>query len=211
MAAETFPRAGASGKIYIIFNKPYGVVSQFTPEAGHLPLSVFNFPRGIYAAGRLDHDSEGLLLLTDDGVLQHRLCDPRFKHPRSYWAQVERVPGKAALDRLRAGITLSDGPCRPVKIRLIKDPGLPPRVPPIRPRKTVPAAWVEITLTEGRNRQVRRMLAAAGHPVLRLFRCKIGDMAAGELAQGQWRPLLRDEILLLKKSAAAAVMEAQYG
>ena len=187
---------------YIIFNKPYGVISQFTPLEGHAPLSDFGFPKGIYPAGRLDHDSEGLLFLTSDGQLQHRICNPKFAHRRTYWAQVERVPSEADLEKLGKGITLADGPCRPAAARLMDEPPLPPRVPPIRSRKTVPTAWVEITLTEGRNRQVRRMLAAIGFPVLRLFRWKIGVITAQWLEPGVWRRLYPEEIMALQKIAS---------
>ncbi|MFA5161454.1 MAG: pseudouridine synthase [Elusimicrobiales bacterium] len=185
----------------ILFNKPYGAVSQFRPLAGHKSLAEFGFPKGVYPAGRLDHDSEGLLLLTSDGMLQHRLCNPKFAHPRVYWAQVERVPAPEVFEKLARGITLSDGPCRPARARLIADPGLPPRDPPVRFRKTVPTAWVEIELREGRNRQARRMLAAAGHPVLRLFRCKIGPLDAAGLEPGRWRPLAPEETARLRAFA----------
>ena len=174
----------------VLFNKPYGVVSQFTPLAGHPTLSGFGLPKGLYPAGRLDHDSEGLLLLTSDGALQHLLTDPRHSHPRTYWAQVERVPGEDALARLRAGLRLGDGPTRPCAARLLEgEPDLPARVPPVRFRKNVPTAWLELTLTEGRNRQVRRMTAHVGHPTLRLVRARIGDLTLAGLSPGAWRAL----------------------
>lgn len=173
---------------YIAFNKPHGVLSHFTGEAGQRTLARFNLPPGVYAAGRLDADSEGLLLLTDDGPLIHRLLDPRFAHPRTYWAQVERVPDPAAIEALRSGPMLGDGRCLPCAARLLDPPPLvPPRDPPIRFRKSVPAAWLEITLREGRNRQVRRMTAAVGHPTLRLIRVAIGELRLGDLEPGQWR------------------------
>ncbi|MBI3550362.1 MAG: pseudouridine synthase [Elusimicrobia bacterium] len=176
----------------IAFYKPYGVLSQFTPMAGHPTLADFGIPRGVYPAGRLDHDSEGLLILTDDGELQHRLTDPSFKHPRTYWAQVERVPSEASLKALAAGVTLSDGPTRPCEASLLsKEPRLPPRDPPIRKRLTVPTAWLELTLTEGRNRQVRRMTAAIGHPTLRLVRARIGAVSLSGLSPGEWRYVQR--------------------
>lgn len=178
----------------IIFNKPYGVLSQFTPEHGHPSLGDFGLPGGVYPAGRLDHDSEGLLLLTSDGSLQARVADPRHKLPKVYWAQVEREITESALAALRAGVTLKDGPTLPCGARLLPDPGLPPRVPPIRLRKTVPTSWAELTLKEGRNRQVRRMLAHVGFPVLRLVRRAIGPMTTSGLEPGAWRQLTQAEI-----------------
>ncbi|TBR18177.1 pseudouridine synthase [bacterium] len=179
----------------VLFNKPYGVVSQFTPLAGHPTLAAFGLPKGLYPAGRLDHDSEGLLLLTSDGALQHLLTDPRYAHPRTYWAQVERVPEEAALERLRRGVRLKDGATRPCAASLLgAEPDLPPRVPPVRFRKNVPTAWVELTLTEGRNRQVRRMTAHVGHPTLRLVRSRIGALTLEGLAPGAWRELGPEEL-----------------
>lgn len=173
---------------YIAFNKPYGVLSQFTGSAGRRGLGGFGLPGGVYAAGRLDADSEGLLLLTDDGPMIHRLLDPRFAHPRTYWVQVERVPDGETIEALRAGPRLSDGKCRPCEARVLDaEPDVPPRHPPIRFRKSVPTAWLEVTLREGRNRQVRRMTAAVGHPTLRLIRVAVGDLRLGGLAPGQWR------------------------
>lgn len=182
----------------IIFNKPYGVLSQFTPEHGHRSLAAFGFPKGVYPAGRLDHDSEGLLLLTSDGSLQARVADPKHKLPKTYWAQVEREITEEALARLRAGVTLADGPALPCGARLLPDPGLPPRVPPVRFRKTVPTSWAELVLREGRNRQVRRMLAAVGFPVLRLLRRAIGPLNTEGLAQGEWRELSPGEVKELR-------------
>ncbi|HAM34357.1 MAG TPA: pseudouridine synthase [Elusimicrobia bacterium] len=179
----------------IAFHKPYGVLSNFTAHDGHPGLSGFGLPAGVYAAGRLDHDSEGLLILTDDGRLQARLTDPGYGHPRTYWAQVERIPCGAALERLAAGPVLADGPTRPCRIRLLDaEPKLPARQPPIRWRKTVPAAWVELTLREGRNRQVRRMTAAVGHPTLRLVRVAVGALTLAGLAPGEWRRIEPKEI-----------------
>ena len=179
------------------FYKPYGVVSQFKPLAGHCTLAQFGLPKMIYPCGRLDHDSEGLLLLTDNGALHRRICDPLFAHPRTYWAQVERVPAEEALARLRAGPTLADGPTRSCKAGLLpKEPDLPPRQPPIRYRKNVQTAWLELELKEGRNRQVRRMTAAVGHPTLRLVRVKIGPVGLDDLSPGKWRFLERAELEL---------------
>lgn len=179
---------------YLLFHKPFGVVCQFSPQAGHPTLSGFGLPAGVYPAGRLDTDSEGLLLLTDDGRLQHFLTDPRYGHPRTYWAQVERVPTEESLAALRDGPRLADGPTRPCKVRLMEaEPHLPPREPPIRFRKSVPTAWLELTLTEGRNRQVRRMTAALGHPTLRLVRVRIGRLKLEGLKPGTSRALDAEE------------------
>jgi len=171
----------------VAFYKPYGILSQFTDENGHPGFSRFGLPKGVYPCGRLDRDSEGLLLLTDDGALQHRLSDPRFEKAKVYWAQVERVPSEEALRALAAGPKLSDGPTRPCKARMMEEPALPPRDPPIRYRKNVPTCWLELTLTEGRNRQVRRMTAAVGHPTLRLVRWSVGGVTLESMQPGHWR------------------------
>ncbi len=172
----------------ILFNKPFGVLSQFTSEAGKRTLKDYIDVPGVYAAGRLDADSEGLLVLTDDGALQARLADPRHKQPKTYWVQVEGVPDEDALDRLRHGVVLKDGPTRQVDARFIDEPpGLWPRDPPIRTRRDIPTAWLELILTEGKNRQVRRMTAAVGLPTLRLVRQRIGPWSLDELAPGTWR------------------------
>jgi len=197
-------------ELCIIFNKPYGVVSQFTALAGHTPLSEFGFPKGIYPAGRLDHDSEGLLLLTSDGQLAHRLCDPSFEHPRVYWAQVERVPDAAALERLSKGITISDGPCRPSVSRIIDEPQLPSRQPPIRFRKTVPTAWVEITLTEGRNRQIRRMFEQIGHHVEKIKRVRYGSLRL-DVEPGEWRFLKPREVDALRNPKPLSAVGTRSG
>jgi 23S rRNA pseudouridine2457 synthase len=176
----------------ILFNKPYDVLSQFTDARSPTPratLSDFIDLPGVYPAGRLDRDSEGLLLLTDDGRLQSRISDPRFKTAKTYLAQVEGEPDEAALEALRGGVVLSDGPTRPASARRIEDPLLWPRNPPVRFRKTVADCWIELTIAEGRNRQVRRMTAAVGHPTLRLVRQRIGDWSLGDLAPGEWRAI----------------------
>ncbi|GGB32072.1 ribosomal large subunit pseudouridine synthase E [Sphingomonas metalli] len=174
----------------ILFNKPYGVLSQFTdrgtPEARATLSDHIDRP-GVYPAGRLDRDSEGLLLLTDDGRLQARIADPRFKLAKTYWVQVEGGPDDVALDRLRQGVTLKDGATRPAEVERIPPPPLWPRDPPIRVRAAIPDHWLRLTIREGRNRQVRRMTAAVGLPTLRLVRCRIGDWSLGDLAPGTWR------------------------
>ncbi|MCE3002188.1 MAG: pseudouridine synthase [Xanthomonadaceae bacterium] len=172
----------------VLLNKPYGVLCQFTDRDGRPTLADFVREPGVYAAGRLDADSEGLLLLTDDGGLAHRLTDPRRKQAKTYVVQVEGDPTPAQLQALRAGVVLKDGPTRPATVRRIDPPAwLWPRTPPVRARKTVPDAWLELTITEGRNRQVRRMTAAVGLPTLRLVRTRIGSYALDGLAPGETR------------------------
>jgi 23S rRNA pseudouridine2457 synthase len=174
----------------VLFNKPYGVLSQFTPEGKWRALVEFIPVKGVYVAGRLDADSEGLLLLTDDGKLQAKIADPRHKLEKTYWAQVEGVPDEAALDKLRAGIELSDFTAKPAKVRLIAEPpGLWQRDPPIRYRAAIPTSWLEIRIAEGKNRQVRRMTAAIGYPTLRLIRAAIGAVGLDDLAPGEWRKI----------------------
>ena len=172
----------------ILLNKPYGVLSQFTNESsGHPTLAGYVGVPGVYPAGRLDRDSEGLLILTDDGRAQARIADPRFKQPKTYLAQVEGVPDDAALTALATGVTLKDGPTRPAGVRRIDAPDLWPRDPPVRFRKCVPDTWIELTISEGRNRQVRRMTAHVGHPTLRLVRWRVGTWSLDGIAPGTWR------------------------
>ena len=179
----------------ILFNKPFGVLCQFTDKGTELPpgsaprptLSDFIDLPGVYPAGRLDLDSEGLLLLTDDGRLQAKIADPKFKLPKTYFVQVEGEVTEASLDLLRHGVRLKDGMTRPAEAELIAEPDLWPRTPPVRFRKTVPDQWLRLTIREGRNRQVRRMTAAVGNPTLRLVRWRVGDWTVEGLEPGQWR------------------------
>lgn len=176
----------------ILFNKPYGVLSQFTDrgtETARQTLSDFIDVPGVYPAGRLDRDSEGLLLLTDDGRLQARIADPKFKLPKTYLVQVEGEPDEAALQNLRSGVRLNDGLTRPAEAERVDDPALWPRDPPIRVRKSVPDSWIRLTIREGRNRQVRRMTAAIGYPTLRLVRWSIGQWTLEGLAPREWREI----------------------
>ena len=180
----------------ILFNKPYGVLSQFTDrgtETARATLSDYIDVPGVYPAGRLDRDSEGLLLLTDDGALQARIASPRHKMAKTYLVQVEGEPDAQSLDRLRSGVVLNDGPTRPAAACRIDPPDLWPRDPPVRYRKSMPDCWLELTITEGRNRQVRRMTAAVGHPTLRLVRWRVGSWELGDLAPGMWRCVGRGE------------------
>ncbi len=174
----------------ILFNKPYGVLSQFTDagsDTARATLSEFVQVPGVYPAGRLDRDSEGLLLLTDDGRLQARIADPRFKLPKTYLVQVEGEPDDASLSALRKGVLLKDGMTRPAEVERIDPPELWLRDPPVRFRKSVPDCWLQLTIREGRNRQVRRMTAAVGLPTLRLVRWRVGDWTLDGIAQGAWR------------------------
>lgn len=182
------------GKQVIRLWKPYGVLTQFTDAEGRPTLADYVRVPGVYAAGRLDMDSEGLLLLTDDNRLKTRLMEPKFGHPRTYWAQVEGIPDEAALERLRKGVQLKDGWTRPALAERIDPPKLPAREPPIRVRKQIPDCWVQLTLTEGRNRQVRRMTAAVGYPTLRLVRWAIGMITLEGLKPGEWQVVEKADV-----------------
>lgn len=171
----------------LLFNKPFNVLSQFTDEGERTTLRAFIDVPAIYPAGRLDYDSEGLLLLTDDGRLQQRIANPRHKLPKTYWVQVEGDIDEPALEKLRSGILLNDGMTTGAEARMLPAPRLWPRDPPIRVRKSIPDSWLELTIHEGRNRQVRRMTAAVGFPTLRLVRVRIGEWELGELKPGQSR------------------------
>ena len=173
----------------VLFNKPYGVLSQFTSQDGFRTLADYIQRPGVYAAGRLDKDSEGLLVLTDDGALQNRISSPRHKTEKTYWAQVERIPDETALKALRTGVRLKDGMTRPAKARLLPEPDIWERVPPIRERRSIPTAWIELKISEGRNRQVRRMTAAVGYPTLRLVRRSVGRWTVDGIGLGTWREL----------------------
>ena len=180
----------------LLLNKPFDVLTQFTDEQGRSTLKDYVDLVGVYPAGRLDRDSEGLVLLTDDGQLQHHISDPRHKLTKTYWVQVENIPDEAALDKLRKGVELKDGKTRPAQARLIDEPAnLWPRTPPVRFRQAIPTQWLELKISEGKNRQVRRMTAAVGFPTLRLIRYAIGPWTIDELAPGQWRAVAEDDVL----------------
>lgn len=189
---------------YLLFYKPYGVLTQFTdtsyPEHKRPTLADYIPVPDVYPVGRLDRDSEGLLLLTNHGQLQHKLSDPRWQHPRTYWVQVERVPDPDAIASLQKGVIIQGYKTKPAKIRLLEsEPSLSPRVPPIRDRANIPTAWLEMTLIEGKNRQIRHMTAAVGFPTLRLVRVAIGNLNLNELKLGQWRDLTHAEQEELRK------------
>lgn len=179
----------------LLLYKPYGVLCQFTGEAGRKTLADFVNVPDVYAAGRLDADSEGLVVLTDDGRLQARITDPRHELEKTYWVQVDGAIDDDALEQLRRGVVLNDGPTRPARAELLADPGLPPRDPPIRVRQAIPTSWIELGIREGRNRQVRRMTAAVGHPTLRLIRVAIGAWRLDGLKPGEWRKGRASEML----------------
>jgi len=186
---------------YFIVNKPYDVLSQFTDEQSRPTLaSLYNFPKDVYPVGRLDRDSEGLLLVTNDKELTDFLLNPKNKHEREYFVQVEGIPEEKDLQKLRSGIVLKDGKTLPAKVKIINDPDFPERIPPIRERKNIPASWISITLTEGRNRQVRRMTAAIGFPTLRLVRIRIENIFLKDLESGKVREIAGSEMQKLKKN-----------
>lgn len=179
----------------LAFHKPWGVLSQFTPEEGskYDTLASFGFPPDVYPVGRLDADSEGLLILARERGFASSLLDPEAGHRREYWVQVERVPDDDALARLREGVDIKGGRTRPARVWRMDEPDLPPRDPPVRFRKSVPTAWLALELVEGKNRQVRRMTAAVGFPTLRLVRARIGEVVLADLPRGEWRELSEDE------------------
>jgi 23S rRNA pseudouridine2457 synthase len=181
---------------YIAFFKPYGVLCQFTGEIGDKTLSDFNLPEGVYAAGRLDKDSEGLLILTNDGIFNQELTNPKSKKKKTYYAQVEKIPTEDSLQQLREGVTIKGGyQTLPCNARIIKDPGFGARIPPIRERKAIPDCWLEIKVIEGKNRQVRSMTASIGHPTLRLVRVSVGKRKLNKLAPGEWEAISKEEII----------------
>ena len=180
---------------YIAFNKPYGVLTQFTAQFGDKTLADFNFPKEVYAAGRLDKDSEGLLILTNDGIFNQKLTNPKSKKTKTYWVQVEKIPEQSKLETLKNGVLIKDYKTLPCDVKIIRPENMIARDPPIRERKNIPTAWLEIKIQEGKNRQVRRMTAAIGHPTLRLIRVAIGKLQLNNLAPGQWEYINKNHIL----------------
>lgn len=186
----------SGGHQYIAFHKPYGVTSQFTGENPAETLSAFGLPKDVYAVGRLDKDSEGLLVLSDDGTFIDTLLSPKYDKEKTYWVQVENIPTEEALNKLRSGVQIQDYKTKPAIVTILTpQPEVTPRTPPIRERKSIPTCWIEITISEGKNRQVRRMTAAVGFPTLRLIRMKVGKLVLGDLKAGEWRFVERRDIL----------------
>jgi 23S rRNA pseudouridine2457 synthase len=171
----------------ILFNKPFNVLCQFKDKEGRNNLSDFVLIKNVYAAGRLDYDSEGLVILTDDGKLQNKISSPEYKFEKTYWVQVEGIPGEESFKKLRKGILLNDGLTKPAKVKLIEEPKIWNRIPPIRYRKNISTSWIELKIIEGKNRQVRRMTAAIGYPTLRLIRCSIGNWTINNLNPGDYK------------------------
>lgn len=196
---------------YLLFYKPYNVLCQFTDAEGQRQTlkDYINVP-DVYAVGRLDRDSEGLLLLTNNGKVQHQLAHPQFQHQRTYWVQVEGIPEPAHLEQLRRGVTIQDYRTKPAQVRAIPTPALPPREPPIRYRQSIPTSWLEMVLIEGKNRQVRRMTAAVGFPTLRLVRQAIEHLTITDLQPGQWRDLTKPELEKLKLSLKSSPTSHRY-
>lgn len=180
---------------YVAFNKPYGVLCQFTGEPGDKTLRDFNLPKDIYAAGRLDKDSEGLMILTDDGVFNQQLTHPDSNKEKTYYVQVENIPSTQSLEAMRSGLEMKDYQAKPCEVEIMKDFSTSPRVPPIRERKSIPTSWLKIILSEGKNRQVRKMTAKIGHPTLRLIRYQIGNINIDSLAPGEWVQVERNQII----------------
>lgn len=180
---------------YIAFHKPFGVLSQFTSDGDTKTLAEFDLPKDVYAAGRLDKDSEGLLLLTDDGPFIKRLTDPKSKKTKTYHVQVEGIPTKEAIQKLKNGPMIKDYKCLPCQVKVLEGHEKEPRDPPIRERKNIPTTWIEIQIIEGKNRQVRKMCAAVGYPCLRLIRVKMGKLSLGNLKLGEWKEVRREEVL----------------